>query len=182
MYKVMTKLHTTRENVFAFHMVTNDKGETVEYSVTTLEEAADKALELLERIGYADLRIADDQSYYLDLVYGTKPIPEPNLYVLSYENIEGYAPDVERIENIEEGTTVSSLITFGGAVDSFHLIVDGKEYKTGNPAWITFKEISETEVKITYSGITRDHTVEIVIDKGLIITPEINPDPDVDSI
>lgn len=182
MYKIMTKLHTSRENVFAFHMVTNDNDEKVEYAVATPEEAAITALELLGKVGYEDLRIVDDKSYYLDLIYGKKPIPEPNLYVLSYENIEGYAPDAERIENIEEGATVSSLITFGGAVDSFHLIVDGKEYKTGNPAWITFEEISETEVKITYSGITRDHTVEIVIDEGLIITPEINPYPDVDSI
>ena len=27
MYKIMTKLHTSRENVFAFHMVVNDKDE-----------------------------------------------------------------------------------------------------------------------------------------------------------
>ena len=114
------------------------------------------------------MRIVDDKSYYLDLIYGKKPIPEPNLYVLTYENIAGYTPDAEKIEDIEEGATVSSLITFGGPVNSFHLIVDGKEYKTGNPAWITFEEISETEVKIAYSGITRDHTIEIVIDKDLI--------------
>jgi len=182
MYKIMTKLHTSRENVFAFHMVTNDNDETVEYAVLTPEEAATTALELLGKVGYEDLRIVDDKSYYLDLIYGKKPIPEPNLYVLSYENIEGYAPDAERIENIEEGATVSSLITFGSEVTAFHLIVDGKEYKTGNPAWITFEEISETEVKITYSGITRDHTIEIVIDEGLIVDPDVNPYPGVDSM
>ena len=112
MYKIMTKLHTSRENVFAFHMVTNDRDEIVEYAVGTPEEAAITALELLGRVGYEDLRIVDDKSYYLDLIYGKKPIPEPNLYVLTYENIEGYAPDAEKIENIEEGATVSSLITF----------------------------------------------------------------------
>lgn len=168
MYKIMTKLHTSKENVYAFHMITNDSDEVVEYAVLTPEEAAATALELLGKVGYEDLRIVDDKSYYLDLIYGKKPIPEPNLYVLTYENIVGYTPDVEKIENIEEGATVSSLITFDGPVDAFHLVVDGKEYKTGNPAWITFEEISDTEVKITYSGITRDHTVEIVIDEGLI--------------
>ena len=168
MYKIMTKLHTSRENVFAFHMVVNDKDEKVEYAVNTPEEAAATALKLLGRVGYEDLRIVDDKSYYLDLIYGKKPIPEPNLYVLTYENITGYTPDAEKIEDIEEGATVSSLITFSGPVNSFHLIVDGKEYKTGNPAWITFEEISETEIKIVYSGITRDHTIEIVIDKDLI--------------
>jgi len=171
MYKIMTKLHTSRENVFAFHMVTNDRDEIVEYGVLTPEEAAITALELLGRVGYEDLRIVDDKSYYIELIYGKKPIPEPNLYVLTYENIQGYIPDREKIEDIEEGATVSSLITFDTAVDSFHLIVDDKEYKTGNPAWITFDALSSTEVKITYTGITRDHRVEIVID-------DIIDDPD----
>ena len=164
MYKIMTKLHTFKENVFAFHMVPNDRGEIVEYGVLTPEEAAITALELLGRVGYEDLRIVDDKSYYIELVYGKKPIPEPNLYTITYENIKDYVPDKEKIENIEEGATVSSLITFDNAVDSFHLIVDDKEYKTGNPAWIQFEVLSNTEVKITYTGITRDHTVEIVID------------------
>jgi len=164
MYKIMTKLHTFKENVFAFHMCPNDRGEIVEYGVLTPEEAATTALELLGKVGYEDLRIVDDKSYYLELIYGKKPIPEPNLYILEYVNIEGYTPDKVKIEDIEEGATVSSLITFDTAVDSFHLIVDDKEYKTGNPAWITFDVLSDTEVKITYTGITRDHTVEIVID------------------
>jgi hypothetical protein len=180
MYKIMTKLHTSRENVFAFHMGPNDQGEIVEYGVLTPTEAAAKALELLGKVGYEDLRIVDDKSYYLDLVYGKKPVPEPNLYVLNYENIKGYTPDKEVIENIEEGATVSSLITFDSEVIAFHLIVDGKEYKTGNPAWIDFEELSSSEVKIIYSGITRDHTVEIVIDDDIIINPDT--EPEIDSI
>ena len=118
------------------------------------------------------MRILDDQSYYLDLIYGKKPIPEPNLYVLTYENIEGYEPDLEVIENIEEGATVVSTLIFDKATYQFHLIVDGKEYKTGNPAWINYEVISDVEVKITYSGITRDHTVEVIIDKTEEDTPE----------
>lgn len=165
MYKIMTKLHTLANNVWRFEMVTNDKEEIVEYASMSKDEAAEKALELLGRVGYDDLRILDDQSYYLDLIYGKKPIPEPNLYVLTYENIEGYEPDLEVIENIEEGATVVSTLIFDKATYQFHLIVDGKEYKTGNPAWINYEIISDTEVKISYSGITRDHTVEVVIDK-----------------
>lgn len=70
MYKIMTKLHTSAENIYAFYMVTNDKEEIVEYSVETPEEAAEQALEILKQVGYADLRIVDDKSYYLDLIYG----------------------------------------------------------------------------------------------------------------
>lgn len=165
MYKILTKLHTVADNVWRFEMITNDKDEVVEYASMSKDEAAAKALELLGRVGYEDLRIMDDQSYYLDLIYGKKPIPEPNLYILTYENISGYAPDLEVIDNIEEGATVVSTLIFDEPTLQFHLIVDGKEYKTGNPAWINYEIISDTEVKISYSGITRDHTVEVVIDK-----------------
>ena len=49
-------------------MVVNDKDEKVEYAVNTPEEAAATALKLLGRVGYEDLRIVDDKSYYLDLL------------------------------------------------------------------------------------------------------------------
>lgn len=172
MYKIMTKLHTMRENVFAFHMTVNDKGERIEYGVLTPEEAAEKALELLGRVGYEDLRVVDDKSYYIDFIYGKKPVPEPNLYKITYVNIKGYTPDYEVIDNIEEGATVSSIITFENpeVKDAFHLIVDEKEYKTGNPKWINYEIIDEDKVKIIYSGITRDHTVEVIIDTDLFDT------------
>jgi hypothetical protein len=162
-----------RENVFAFHMTINDQGERVEYGVLTPEEAAEKALELLGRVGYEDLRVVDDKSYYIDFIYGKRPVPEPNLYKIVYVNIKGYTPDQEIIDNIEEGATVSSIITFENpeAMDAFHLIVDEKEYKTGNPKWINYDVISDNQVKITYSGITRDHTVEVIIDEDLFTIP-----------
>ena len=55
-------------------------------------------------------------------------------------------------------------------MDAFHLIVDDKEYKTGNPKWINYEILSENQVKITYSGITRDHIVEVIIDTDLFDT------------
>lgn len=116
MYKIMTKLHTMKENVFAFHMVTNDNDEKVEYAVKTKDEAAEMALDLLGKVGYNDLRIIDDQSYYLDLVYGRKPIPEENFYKLTlvspyffhaelaYKEEEPVEEPVEPTEPIEEPT------------------------------------------------------------------------------
>ena len=165
MYKIMTKLHTSKENVFAFHMVINDEGDKVEYGVETPEEAAEMALTLLGKVGYEDLRIVDDKSYYLDLIYGKKPEPIPELFTLTYENIVGYDVNPSIITDINKGETVSSFILFDSVeTPTFHLIVDGQEYKEGNPEWIAFEEISSAVVKITYYGITQDHTVEIVID------------------
>lgn len=164
MYKIMTKLHTLKEGIYAFHMVTNDKGERVEYGVATEGEAAEKALELLQRVGYADLRIVNDIPYYLDLVYGIKPVPTPNLYKLELITPEGCTVNPTLIEDIEEGATVRTNITFDVKPDAFHLIIDEKEYKTGLPAWVTYDVIDEVSGTLSFSGITRDHIVEIVID------------------
>lgn len=166
MYKVMTKLHTRKENVYAFYTVANDEGEQIEYEAETPEEAAETAISLLGRVGYEDLRIVDDKSYYIDLIYGKRPQPGPQFYTLQYVNISGYTPEQTIIENIEEGTTVSSLITFTFPefITSFHLIVDGVEYSEGNPDWIEFSEIIEGQVTITYYNINQDHEIQIVID------------------
>lgn len=198
MYKIMTKLHTSAENVYAFHMATNDDGEIVEYKVETPEEAATTALELLGRVGYEDLRIVDDKSYYLDLIYGKKPTPVENLYVLTFI---GYPitnkikvelepivddsmgvnplPDVHKpedewllkVDNVKENATVNVRVTFEEPVQSFHLIIDNKEYKTGFPDWILYKEYDEVSCQLSFTGITRDHKIEIVIDDPTFIDP-----------
>lgn len=163
----MTRLHTAAENIYAFYMVTNDKGEIVEYSVGSPEEAAEQALEVLKEVGYADLRIVDDKSYYLDLIYGNKPLPAPNKYILKFEKTEGVEIEKEIIEDIEENATVRVKLTFTEAVQAFHLIIDGKEYKTGMPKWITYSALKDTEGILVLSGITRDHDIEIKLDKEL---------------
>lgn len=164
MYKIMTKLHTAAENIYAFYMVTNDNGEVIEYSVATPEEAAEQALEILKQVGYADLRIIDDKSYYMDLIYGVKPLPIVNKYVLAVKGPGEITIDPETIEDIEENATVQVKVKFTTPVEAFHLIIDDKEYKTGMPKWITYQSLTEAEGILTFSGITRDHVVEIEID------------------
>ena len=58
-----------------------------------------------------------------------------------------------------------STILFSEEIISFHLIIDGKEYKTGLPKWITYESMSDTKGIFTFSGITRDHEIEIVVDE-----------------
>lgn len=165
MYKIMTKLHTSAENIYAFYMVTNDKEEIVEYSVETPEEAAEQALEILKQVGYADLRIVDDKSYYLDLIYGKKPEPVENTYTLEIKCPAGMTADPSFIDEIKENATVQSTIEFDSSIISFHLIIDGKEYKTGLPKWISYESLSDTKGVFTFSGITRDHVIEIEVDE-----------------
>ena len=183
MYKIMTKLHTAAENIFGFYMVENDKEEKVEYQVKTKEEAAETALELLGKVGYDDLRIVDDQSYYLDLIYGKKPIPVENLYNLTLTGPEGFLVEAlydEEIEILDEGKTlkasnikenesISAKINFNPAIQSFHLVINDKEYKTGLPTWIVYENIDDNSGKITFNGITRDYTIEVIIDEDIFV-------------
>lgn len=197
MYKIMTKLHTTRENVFAFHMVSNDINEKVEYSVKTKNEAAEMALELLGKVGYEDLRIVDDQSYYLDLIYGRKPVPVENFYTLtlvspsffhtelayiedkteSKENGEAGYSDIPEpdntliVDSIRLNETVSVNIKLDHEVQAYHFIINDVEYKTGLPKWITYEEFDNTSGRLTFNGITRDYYIEVIVDEDLIKEP-----------
>lgn len=65
MFKIITKLHTEDEDVYTSHCVRNQFGEKVEYMTKDKDEAAKVALSLLEKYGYADLKIIDDLPYYL---------------------------------------------------------------------------------------------------------------------
>lgn len=171
MYKIMTKLHTSSDDVFRFYSIINDEGLKAEYAVMTREEAAEQALKVLEEVGSTDLRIVDDQPYYLDLIYGVKPIPEPNLYKITIVTPEGCIAEPDTMEDIVEGSTVQTKISFNGKFDAFHLIIDEKEYKTGLPVWVKYEEIDDYNGVLTFMGITRDHNIEIIVD-NLVIAEE----------
>ncbi len=164
MYKIMTKLHTQAGNIYAMHTVTDEDGEAIEYSVETPEEAAETALDLLKKVGYADLRIMDDQSYYLDLIYGIKPEPEEDTYTVTITGPDSLIADPALIEDISFGDTVESVITFSEVPESFHLIIDGEELQTGLPEWISYAEITNLSGTLTFADIEDNHVIEIVVD------------------
>ena len=67
MYKIMTKLHTQTENVYRYYMIRNGQGKLVEFETEDREEAAEVALELLRQVGYLDLRVVNEEPYYIDV-------------------------------------------------------------------------------------------------------------------
>ena len=50
MYKILTKLHTSTENIYALHTVKDKDGNMIEYEAETGTEAAQEALKLLGQI------------------------------------------------------------------------------------------------------------------------------------
>ena len=69
MYKIITRLHTTKPGVFRFHMIQNEEGEWIDYQAETKEEAELEAIKILERIGYLDLKVIQEEPYYIDINY-----------------------------------------------------------------------------------------------------------------
>jgi hypothetical protein len=67
MYKIITKMHTLRDGVGRYHMILNDEGNLVEFATDDKEEAKLEALKILKKVGYNDLRIVDEQDFYIEV-------------------------------------------------------------------------------------------------------------------
>ena len=65
--------------------------------------------------------------------------------------------------------SISAKINFNPAIQSFHLVINDKEYKTGLPSWIVYESIDDNSGKITFNGITRDYTIEVIIDDDIFV-------------
>ena len=165
MYKILTKLHTSTENIYALHTVKDEDGNMIEYEAETGTEAAQEALKLLGQIGYEDLRIVNDESYYLDLIYGQKPEDPEEKYTIQFIYPDGVACEPEIISNILYNSTVSATIAFSVAPLSFHLIVDGEDMSAGLPDWIVYNSINGTAGTLTFEKVVANHTIEIVVDE-----------------
>lgn len=68
MYKILTKMHTQRDGIYQTYMILSQDKQMVEYATEDKEEAKQMALTLLKTVGYKDLRIVDDQDYYIDII------------------------------------------------------------------------------------------------------------------
>lgn len=68
MYKILTKMHTQRDGIYQTYMILGQDKQMVEYATEDKEEAKQMALTLLKTVGYKDLRIVDDQDYYIDII------------------------------------------------------------------------------------------------------------------
>lgn len=73
MYKILTRLHTQSPGVFRYHMISDDAGNLSEFQAETLEEVELEVIKILEKVGCYDLRVIEEQPYYIDLEYSEDP-------------------------------------------------------------------------------------------------------------
>lgn len=206
MYKILTRLHTQSPGVFRYHMISDDSGHLMEYQAETLEEVELEVIKILEKVGCYDLRIVEEQPYYIDLeysedpdfdgesegeaalrmlnfvgwrdlrisdnkpftielIFGTRPEEQPSHYTLTITAPEDCIVEPNEFTDIVAGCSRNAKITFPENWCSFHMIIDGEEANEGNPSWIEYEPLTNTEGVLTFQGINSDHTIEIVIDR-----------------
>ena len=67
MYKIITKMHTLRDGIGRYHMVPDENGNLIEFATDDKEKAKSEALRILKKVGYNDLRIVDEQDFYIEI-------------------------------------------------------------------------------------------------------------------
>ena len=164
MYRILTKLHTVADNIWAFHNVLNDKEEKVLYGTDSYDDAQATAESILACVGYEDVKIVNDGPFYVSVVEGEKPVPEVATYKVEMVENERCVFTPTMIEDIKAGSSINIGLTFEEIVPSFHLIINEKEYTDGLPEWITFKALSATTGILYFNDINENYTIEVVID------------------
>jgi hypothetical protein len=75
MYKILTRLCTRTHDVYRFLTIDGE-----EYATDSLDEVKEKTLEVLDKLGYENVRIVDDKDYYIDITsYATEEINEEDV-------------------------------------------------------------------------------------------------------
>jgi hypothetical protein len=128
------------------------------------ESEGEVALRMLNFVGWRDLRISDNKPFTIELIFGTRPEEQPSHYTLTITAPEDCIVEPNEFTDIVAGCSRNAKITFPENWCSFHMIIDGEEANEGNPSWIEYEPLTNTEGVLTFQGINTNHTIEIVLD------------------
>ena len=153
MYKLMYRIRTmAAPNVFAFWGEKLEDGTVIEYVYETEEEVKKAGRQLAKKIGTDDIRIVRDEDYYLKLIYGMEPTPEPDTYSVILTGLD----KTETIENIIANSSVST--DYIKDLENFHVVINGKDMSNGLPEWV----VIENGI-MTINYINQNYTFEIIL-------------------
>lgn len=153
MYKLMYRIRTmAAPNVFAFWGEKLEDGTVIEYVYETEEEVKKAGRQLAKKVGTDDIRIVRDEDYYLKLIYGMEPTPEPDTYSVILTGLE----ETETIENIIANSSVST--DYIKDLENFHIVINGEDMSNGLPEWV----VIENGI-MTINYINQNYTFEIIL-------------------
>lgn len=149
MYKILTKMHTERDGVYRVYMIEDDKGCLVEYSTDNKDEVVSTALEILKRVGCADLKIVEDCPYYLEI----KNVIDNNITT----------DDIEHAEELIEQVGYRDLYLINDADYDVQLIW-GEKPETETPIYVVSLEAPEGMIVTPDFAEVEEHgSVEVTV-------------------
>ena len=148
MYRVRT---VVAPNIFAFWGEKMEDGTVIEYTYETEEAVKEAARLLAKKVGTNDIRVIQDEDYYLKLIYGLKPIPEPQTYSVIFSGLE-YP---EEITDIVAGANISTEYVKG--LDDYHFVINGEEV-LGLPEWMELQDGI-----LTLNNINQNYDIQIIL-------------------
>ena len=152
MYKLMYRVrHADVDNVFAFWGAKMEDGTVVEYVYETEEAVKQAGRQLAKKVGTDDIRVIQDEDYYLQLIYGLKPTPEPQTYSVIFSGLE----HSEEITDIVAGANVSTEYVKG--LDDYHFVINGEEV-LGLPEWMDLQDGI-----LTLNCINQNYDIQIIL-------------------
>ena len=153
MYKLMYRVrHADVDNIFAFWGAKMEDGTVVEYVYETEEAVKQAGRQLAKIVGTNDIRIVRDEDYYLKLIYGMEPAPEPDKYSIILVGLD----KTETIEDIIADSSVST--DYIKDLENFHIVINGKDMIDGLPEWV----VIENGI-MTINHINQNYTFEIIL-------------------
>lgn len=152
MYKLMYRVRTVAApNVFAFWGEKMEDGTVVEYVYETEKAVKEAGRLLAKKVGTDDIRVVQDEDYYLKLIYGIEPTPEPQTYSVIFSGLE----HLEEITDIAAGANISTEYVKG--LDDYHFVINGVEV-LGLPEWMELQDGI-----LTLNCINQNYDIQIIL-------------------
>ena len=152
MYKLMYRVRTAAApNVFAFWGEKMEDGTVVEYVYETEKAVKEAGRLLAKKVGTDDIRVVQDEDYYLKLIYGIEPTPEPRTYSVIFSGLE----HPEEITDIVAGANISTEYVKG--LDDYHFVINGVEV-LGLPEWMDLQDGI-----LTLNCINQNYDIQIIL-------------------
>ena len=152
MYKLMYRVKTAAApNVFAFWGEKMEDGTVVEYSYNTEDAVKEAGRLLAKKVGTDDIRVIQDEDYYLKLIYGMEPTTEPQTYSVIFSGLE----HPEEITDILAGASISTEYVKG--LDDYHFVINGEEV-LGLPEWMDLQDGI-----LTLNCINQNYDIQIIL-------------------
>jgi hypothetical protein len=147
--------------------IVEDKSYRVKVTAHTIETVGQEDIDKLERllgcIGSDDLTLSSVSDYDIDIVFDEGEEEEVITYSVELKTPQGIEHSSPSL-TIKAGEDAKFQIGFEEPVRNFHFVVNGEEFNSGLPSWLTYEEVEHNIGIITLHNVTQNMVIELIPD------------------